>query len=387
MGTPVIIVPGLMGSELWAAGSDAAINRIWLNPTALAFRWPWLNLAPDGTSPLPGNSPLVPRVMLWSYYGPLAQQLVALGWDVDAQFYDWRQSLSNAAGLLVARILKTYRTVPVHLVCHSMGGLVARLACATLAAQGKLGAVGRIVSLGTPHWGSWAAGGGLACAYWPTEQLLELLSKLGLFGLGLASQRILSSVACTWPGLYQLLPSPLAPGITLPEAIALYDEQTWQDQHVPVSSTWMAGAFNGWQAFPGLPSGVPWLSVAGTGFDTPSGPGLGGISAEPATCPSTTLGDGVVTSRYSYYGPEPVLYLFLAHDALAQSSRAVAAADTWLRGGTPEGIGAGAARPQPTTAWPAEAIQAAMRARASSHAQRTSILSSEVMVRPRMYRS
>src|SRR5205814_5273826 len=69
--------------------------------------------------------------------------------------YDWRRSPLWSANALRQVIVKTYQAYgkPVHLVGHSMGGLMIR------AALMKYGddiwsKIGRIVFIGTPHYGS-----------------------------------------------------------------------------------------------------------------------------------------------------------------------------------------------------------------------------------------
>lgn len=364
--TPVIIVPGICGSSLWRLGGsfDAAINRIWLNTFALVVgRWRWLQLAPDGVSPVAGNPALSAQTILWDFYSPLVTQLVERGWDVDALPYDWRTSGGYAGEALTSKILKIYQGIPINLVCHSLGGLVARIACARLAASGDLAKVGRIVSLGTPHWGSWEAGGGLSCRDWPTSALAGLLAGLGVLNpLGL-DFTLLQNVACSWPSMYQLLPSPLAPGMTLETALALYDEETWQQKGVPVDAGWMANAFNGWQSLPALPSGVPWLSVGGDGVETANGPDPSGICPTPSLCPHTNAGDGTVPLAYARYGTEPFTTLPLSHDLLAQDGRAVEVVDTWLRGGTPAGPASMPHAARAHAPYSSEEIQSTIRAR------------------------
>ena len=64
--------------------------------------------------------------ILKRYYGEL---LLALSerWRVRAFFYDWRKDLRHAADALNSAIANWFPSgEPVHLVAHSMGGLVAR---------------------------------------------------------------------------------------------------------------------------------------------------------------------------------------------------------------------------------------------------------------------
>ncbi|HYP39273.1 MAG TPA: hypothetical protein VEX13_02850, partial [Chloroflexia bacterium] len=113
--------------------------------------------------------------------------------------FDWRKPLTFTASTLRDKILETYESngrKPVHLMAHSMGGLLVR------AALMKYGndlwpKVGRIVFLGTPHYGSPAIAGYLKNHLWG----FELMSLLGLY-FNRATFRSL------W-GVLSMLPAPI----------------------------------------------------------------------------------------------------------------------------------------------------------------------------------
>src|SRR4051794_15263707 len=81
--------------------------------------------------------------------------------------YDWRKPLSVSGRTLAAEVDKAWEASggrPVHLVAHSMGGLVVRVA---LMRQPRLWRqVGRVVFIGTPHYGSPAIAGYLKNHLW-----------------------------------------------------------------------------------------------------------------------------------------------------------------------------------------------------------------------------
>src|SRR5262249_26816570 len=112
--------------------------------------------------------------------------------------YDWRKPLATSAGRLRDLIHRTYEDnggEPVHLVAHSMGGLMIR---ATLMEHGDelWPKIGKIVFIGTPHYGAPAIAGYLKNHLWG----FDLMAVLGMY-LGRETLRSM------W-GVLSLLPAP-----------------------------------------------------------------------------------------------------------------------------------------------------------------------------------
>lgn len=136
--------------------------------------------------------------------------------------YDWRLSVTQAAAYLLTWIaiqdvkLSTLYSNPASddlmLVCHSQGGLVARLAW-KLGGTAFQNRVKRIVCMGTPHWGCWDVIRGFYHndALW--KQLFEV-TKWADVGSGIVGQRMkgqadeLDRAMTSFPALYELLPDP-----------------------------------------------------------------------------------------------------------------------------------------------------------------------------------
>jgi pimeloyl-ACP methyl ester carboxylesterase len=128
--------------------------------------------------------------------------------------YDWRKLYSHNTKALRDLILKMHETnggYPVHLVAHSMGGLMVR---ATLKQFGDelWPVLGKIAFVGTPHYGSTSIAGYLKNHLWGWD----LMAVMGLY----LSRETFRSL---W-GVLSLLPAPkgVYPG-TRPE-----DKPAWQ---------------------------------------------------------------------------------------------------------------------------------------------------------------
>ncbi len=138
-------------------------------------------------------------------YQTLDKRLSASGFATTVHAYDWRKDVEHesSARRLKRLILSLYQKFkcPVHIVAHSLGGLVARRAVQLLhqeqgtpAAEKK---VGRLVLLGPAVSGTFAAALGLAAAF----------RELPFFKLFPPSaNRHVQPTTRSWTTLYQLLP-------------------------------------------------------------------------------------------------------------------------------------------------------------------------------------
>ncbi len=202
--TPVVVfLPGIMGSELTLGGA-----RVWLSPWRLAqggfgrLRLP--AAGPDTAQP--GN------VLCVGYRATLER--LSRHYEVVAFPYDWRDDIARAGArlrTLLEALLDEATGAPVHVVAHSMGGLVVRCALAG-GAEGNGSSLagrlrecgGRVVLAGTPNQGSFAT----PLALIGRHPVLSGLSRVDLRG----SLEDWLDTAWTFPGLVQLLPRPDLPG-------------------------------------------------------------------------------------------------------------------------------------------------------------------------------
>lgn len=248
--TPVIVIPGILGSRL----TDSASGReVWPGPwyKLLTSEYPELALEidPDTLEPLPSSlvaSGITEGALGRDFYGQLLRTLEHYGGYAQAVpgeavetlerryyvfAYDWRQDNVRAAAALddlIEQIRRDYGKpdLKVDIVAHSMGGLIARY----WLRYGKTDVLDdrvlrdidqvygrdklrRLVMLGTPNLGSIGA----------------LHSFLHGFKV---VDHIPTEVVATMPSGYQLFPHPLSEWIITaggkPLKRDLYDRKVWQ---------------------------------------------------------------------------------------------------------------------------------------------------------------
>jgi len=191
----VVLVPGAMGSALTVRGEP-----VWLEPRALMLGG-LKRIAIDASDVL-AVEPLA------AHYGPLIEFL-AQTHEVHLLPYDWRQSVTQAAGQLAMKLQPLLTAAeqgrrPLRIVAHSMGGVVTR----TMIADGGAGTAAwkrltalpesRLLMLGTPNHGS------LEAVRWligdnPVQSLLTLLNLQG-------GVNGVIDVVRRFPGLAEMLP-------------------------------------------------------------------------------------------------------------------------------------------------------------------------------------
>lgn len=214
---PVLVVlAGIMGSEL--KRRDASPDEpVWLSMRSmLGGRLRDLEL--DAADTLEASG------LLAVSYERLLERAQPR-FDALAVPYDWRRPIAASGEALRQRLADVLAAiddaaVPVHVIAHSMGGLVARHALfhddGALALWQRLKRRGgRLLMLGTPHAGSYA----------PAQLLLRqhaMAQLLGLFSARVSGSDI-ARFGAAFPGLLQMLPQ--AADETFGD---LFDDRTWQ---------------------------------------------------------------------------------------------------------------------------------------------------------------
>jgi pSer/pThr/pTyr-binding forkhead associated (FHA) protein len=190
--TPVIFVPGTMGSELWL-GSE----RVWPNVNLL-FKQPELLSYSENTKLKPkgilNEMVVVPNLISFDQYNLLGDYLVEeLRYERENNFiefaYDWRQDVRQSARELARLIEGLKLDAPITLIAHSLGTLVSRYYVERLGGKNK---VGRLVLIGGPHQGV-------------PKIAANLLTGVDLLPFGLMGKK-LTEIIETFPSCYQILP-------------------------------------------------------------------------------------------------------------------------------------------------------------------------------------
>jgi pimeloyl-ACP methyl ester carboxylesterase len=198
----LVFVPGVMGSLLASGG----LGGVWWIDIRSRSHINDLRLAPGGLSDADARSDVRPFEVDMSYEGFFAAAFRTDQFRHASFPFDWRKPLSASTSQLRDKVLAISAGnggKAVHLVAHSMGGLMVRT---TMMRHPELWSkVGKVVFLGTPHYGSPAIGGYLKNHLWG----FDLLTLLGRY----LDRETLRSM---W-GVISLLPAPMSiyPGTRL----------------------------------------------------------------------------------------------------------------------------------------------------------------------------
>jgi pimeloyl-ACP methyl ester carboxylesterase len=225
-GDRVLILPGIMGSKLGFPGPLIFNDTIWVDPAAIALgRLSELELQRRaGTISALG-------VILFAYLA-LKLRLRIRGHAAEFFPFDWRLSLDQLGRQLTKQLSDGKRT---HLVCHSMGGLVAR----AMLANGAPANLGRLITVGTPHNGSYSPVQAFRGVY-------SIVRKLAALDLS-HDQTDLAKIFGTFPGLLQMIPSPkLRPNPNL------FDPGAWPRQGARPDDRMLKAALSVQEGLPDL---------------------------------------------------------------------------------------------------------------------------------------
>lgn len=335
----VIVVPGILGSELWLTSKGKATQQLWINRVDLplfGLNRLELNAVGSDEADLHNLGRVEPLSVLSDYYGLLIQTLMR-SWKVLSFAYDWRKDI-RVSGQKLAQFIQVYgRGFDVYMVCHSMGGLVARVAHDILLSTPNAPKVKRIVTLGTPHWGSYG---------W-----IKLLGRhspiynqivYAIYGARIAFPELLLLKAqvdkpiCTWIGGYQLMPNLLGGGPPLdPFRPEIYKVANWATVQPTISNLHLQ-AMAQWHAdiAPMTGSVEVMATIQGYGIETPAV--LLGTKWDRADNYVNLDGDGTVSALLGTLPAKPVVRVPGEHSALPRHPVVLANVDDWLTNGVPD---------------------------------------------------
>jgi pSer/pThr/pTyr-binding forkhead associated (FHA) protein len=247
---PVVIVPGLMGSELYR-GSE----RMWPNVRALfsrpeIFRLP--EFEPMEARGLVGEVVIVPNLVKQEQYNRLGDYLVeGLGYergkDVFEFAYDWRQDVRNSSQKLGEAIESWGIEPPITIIAHSLGCLVSRYYVERMGGKDK---IGRLVMIGGPHSGV-------------PNAISFLHTGPDILPFGLLGER-LREILITFPSIYQILPTYACVVDQEGHYLNLLEDGTWLPE---VQRPLLRNALQ-FRKELGKHSSVPAVSIFGYGLKT-----------------------------------------------------------------------------------------------------------------------
>jgi len=330
------MLPGILGTEMETPDNPESPGILWFNWGRVLYlrEFGGLALAANGRDPHPDyGQRCVPTVPMRVYYGQLEDtlraQLSPHGYEVIPWGYDWRRSISSQGELLAAAIReKATLADPCSIVAHSQGGLVARYAWVLLGVSGEQGLVRRIVTIGTPHHGSYAT-----CELWslndPTiDQLVTGVRGFQFAGInpywyvweeGIRARDV-ERVCATWPSMYQLMPYVDEESERYdPERRRLFFVENWPSDR-QLSGLHLSRAFDDWQVLMRSAASMPPINVlttvGGVGISTPWQLRRDGLIGSPSAYASTSSGDGSVALNSAVRLPGPALVVSGTHQSL-----------------------------------------------------------------------
>ncbi|MBV6450000.1 MAG: hypothetical protein MHPDNHAH_00718 [Anaerolineales bacterium] len=250
--SPVIFVPGTMGSELWLGSEQVWPNVNFLLKHPEIFRYTEdTQLVPKG---ILNEMVVVPNLISIDQYNLLGDYLVEeLGYERGNNFiefaYDWRQDVRRSARKLAEFIEGWKATSPITIIAHSLGTLVSRYYVEKLGGKSK---VGRLMLMGGPHQGA-------------PKITANLLTGVDLLPFGLMGKK-LTEIIESFPTCYQILPLYSCGVDQDGKPINFFEDDGWvKPAYRPLHR--LAREF---RSELGMTSSVPTLSIFGYGLKTAS---------------------------------------------------------------------------------------------------------------------
>ena len=327
----IVLVPGIMGSSLITIDKDGDEDLIWISLFRLVLgQIERLKLSPDGASEDHTEFTVKPSELDKRTYARVILSLQA-SWNVAPFAFDWRKDMDNASDALAAFIREKFPDQPVHLVAHSMGGLVCRNFIRRHrkqwdAMRGKDGARGgRLIMLGTPNYGSFA----IPQTMTGNETLVKLLAAADLTN----SLSDILAVINTFVGSYEMLPSPSK----LPQSLqGLYRRDSWGNS--PVSPSHLVRALQFHQDIEREDTIDPERMVYIAGCNQETLAGLKLVGPGEFDYMATNDGDGRVPHVLGLLPEVPTYYVDESHGDLPKNEKVLYALQELLENGRTEAL-------------------------------------------------
>lgn len=295
----VVLLPGIMGSHLSVKDEDGDEDAIWFSFWRIVKGdLKRLKLKKDGKTNEDGETVTATGLIGWYY----ARALEAF--QAEPFPYDWRLDIGETAKELDKFLDKKLsdgtfsRTKPIHFVAHSMGGLVVREFIQQFPKTWEK-VKGRLVMLGTPNSGSFAA----------VQTLMgknETAAKLAKIDLRHNSADIFRIIN-TFFGMYQLCPSKLINPEVYEKTVWQSLTDVWFDDYLLRIPQFYQGLFD---ARTTTADANRMTYIAGVGYETASGMKFNnGIYDFPVTLD----GDGTVPHSLGLLEGVTTYYVEEAH--------------------------------------------------------------------------
>ena len=324
----VVFLHGITGSDLAVFDTKGDADPVWVSASRLILgHIEQLRLDPTGNHETDPTRPVKPTGINKKYYAKAVLALRAR-WNVEPYAYDWRKDIDEASAGLSALIKERFPKQPVHLVAHSMGGLVARN---LIRMQPKLWdemqgtdlvAGGRLIMLGTPNYGSFA----IPPVLTGSDQMMDLLAKLDLKH----NMAELLDITNTFPGSYMLLPAPSKLSGALQ---SLYQRDTWGGTP-NISQTHLSRTYRFFQDLDAGPTIDPRRMAYVAGCRRATFTGMTIVAPGEFEYKLSYDGDGRVPHDLGRLEGVQNYYVDEAHGDLARNEQVLRAVDELLETGT-----------------------------------------------------
>ena len=323
----VVFLHGITGADLSVAESGGRAKSVWVSIAQIVFGGiRRLKLAANGADESDSGRAVTATGVNKQFY---ARAIVALRakWNVEPYAYDWRKDIDLASDGLATLIQQRFPNQPVHLVAHSMGGLVARnfikrhpqlwkaMRDATLTRGGRL------IMLGTPNYGSYA----IAQVLTGTDALLARLERFDLKN----NMAELLNVTNSFLGSYMLLPAHgKLPSATQP----IYEKGTWGATPA-VSQQHLNRTFEFYKSLDSAATIDPERMVYIAGVNQTTISSLDILAPGEFTYGFTRAGDGRVPHTLGLLDGVKSYYVDEVHGDLARNEHILRALDDLLKTG------------------------------------------------------
>jgi len=324
----VVFLHGITGSDLAVSKGSGKPSSIWVDIWSLVSgHLQHLKLAPDGRREADPTLRVRTTGINKRYYARAVLALRAQ-WNVEPYAYDWRRDIDEASDGLAAFIKDRFNSEPLHIVAHSMGGLVARNMIHRhpklweSMRDPKLLGGGRLVMLGTPNYGSFAIPQVMTGAD-------ALMARLERFDLNHNLSDLLK-ITNSFLGTYMLLP---AFDKLPPELKRLYESSSWGST-AGISQAHLNRAFDFYKALDTPETRDPQRMVYVAGFNHPTIASMKVIAPGEFEYKYSNDGDGRVPHHLGLLPGVPTLYVDELHGDLARNEDILRSLDEVLQTGS-----------------------------------------------------